>query len=275
MLKMYSSFVVIRVLGVGIAAGVCLFLWSAPTAALEGIAQSYKAADDVSPGALVSISPQDTASVELAARTNVNRLIGVVSGSPLIVLNATELSSVTVVTGGVTDVLVSDYNGQVKAGDKITASPIAGVGQKATESATIIGTARNDVTRQGGVTKTITDAGKTRTITINLVSVQVGVSSYAVPQQGSIVPDFVQDFANRVAGHEVPAIRVFIAMAIALLIFVGVIAVMHASVRSSIASIGRNPLSASSIRGSLFQVSFLVLVVVGLGSTIIYFLLKA
>lgn len=274
MYKTLSLLSITRALVLSIAIGIGAFCAGTSVNAFDGIAQNYKAPDTVSPGALVSISSRDMASVELATRNNENKLIGVASVSPLIVLNASGPSTTTVVTNGVTDVLVSDYNGRVQVGDKIAVSPIAGIGQRATGSATIIGTARNDISQRGGVTKTITDDnGKQRTVTINLVSIQVNVSAYVVPENYSLVPAPIQDAANKFAGHEVPAIRVFIALGIALLIFIGILVVMYAAVRSSITSIGRNPLAAVSIRRSLLQLCAIIPVVLGVSLTVIYFLL--
>ncbi len=68
-------------------------------------------------GALVSTLTDDAGAVELTTLVSSKRLAGVVSSDALIKLSQDQTSSVQVVTGGATLVLVSDINGGIRAGD--------------------------------------------------------------------------------------------------------------------------------------------------------------
>src|SRR5882757_8634946 len=111
--------------------------------AAGAISQGYKTkSTNISKGALLSLVSSSSTTVEPANSSNATNLLGVAADKPLIELSGSSESSTQVVVGGSTDVLVSTINGAVKAGDKITASPVSGIGMKAVEAAQVIGTAQ-------------------------------------------------------------------------------------------------------------------------------------
>jgi hypothetical protein len=255
-----------------IGAAMSMILATNSCQALSGVSQSYHTADtNVTAGALVSTSADDKGGVELSTNANRSQIVGIVSDEPLVSLDTGSSNTVDVIVNGRTQVFVSDYNGAVKVGDKITTSSVAGIGAKATGSTTIVGTAQSDSGR-GTVTKrTLTNTdGSQKTVNISLVDIQVAPATYAPPQKRSAVPAFSQDFANAIARRDVSPARVFIAMALTVLIFGSVIVVIYAAVKSSIISIGRNPLSAVSVQRSLLKICAIILVVIGLGTIVVY-----
>ena len=105
--------------------------WPAVAGASSSIAQGFKASGtDIVSGALVSLQSGSANTVELSTVGNQERLLGVAGSQSLI--EFANGSPVQVVTSGATATLVSDINGAIKSGDRITASPIIGVGMKAT-----------------------------------------------------------------------------------------------------------------------------------------------
>lgn len=243
----------------------------------SAIAQQFQTQDSgITPAALVGAVQDNTNSVELATTEHADRLIGVVSNEPLIELSNGG-SGVQVVTSGLTMALVSDLNGAVLSGDKIAVSPIEGVGMKATESATIVGTAQSDLSTAQAETRTITDkTGKEVTVEIGLVQMQVGVAYYtpaSAQEDSSFMPSFLQEVADNVAGRNVSPMRVLVAALVLLLLFVSVTVLLYSAVRSSIISIGRNPLSQGAVRKSLLQVGLTVVTVLLFGVAIIYLVL--
>lgn len=221
------------------------------------IAQGYSVEGDVTPGALVSLADQSkTGAVRLANRDTVDRLVGVVSKNPLVELSGTEKQTQVVISGTVL-ALVSDVNGDIKYGDKITASPISGVGMRATESGQVVGTASRDFSAAEEVREHSVedrDGGK-RTVKIGLLHVQVNVSYYQAPDEDkTILPLFLQQFVNTIAGRPVSLIRTIIALVLFITGFGGAAILLYSSVRSSIISIGRNPLSAPAVHRSIFEV---------------------
>jgi len=262
--------------GVFMAFAVMLSALPAAAQSNSSIAQQFQTNErDVTSAALVSMQKGSSSTLELATSDHPERLTGVVSEKPLIELSNGG-SGVQVVTSGLTKALVSDINGKIVAGDKITISPIEGVGMKAIDNTTVVGTAQTGLSNTH--TKTIKDAsGKDVKVHIGLVPVQVSVSFYNVDKgtQSTLVPSFMQQLANDVAGRNVSPVRVLIAGLILLLLFICVTVLLYSAVRSSIISIGRNPLSEHAVRKSLLQVGMTVLAVLLFAVALIYIVLKA
>lgn len=242
----------------------------------SSISQGFQTKDgNISSAALVSIEKDNSNTIELSATSNKDRLVGVVGDKPLIELSG-GTSGVQVVTSGLTLALVSDINGKVVNGDKITASPIEGIGMKATESTMVVGTAQGDLSSVETETREITTRGGTKQkVHIGLLPVQVSVAYYTVPEGAgaSFVPSFLQELANSVSGQNVSPVRVLVAALILLLLFVSVTVLLYSAVRSSIISIGRNPLSESAVQKSLLQVGLTVAAVLVFATLVIYLVL--
>ncbi|HET9412064.1 MAG TPA: hypothetical protein VFO38_04410 [Candidatus Saccharimonadales bacterium] len=242
----------------------------------SSISQGFHTTDPaVAPGAMVSVKQGSTDNVELANQDNNERIIGVVGDKPLLSLSEGG-TSVQVVTSGITATFVSDINGDIKAGDKITASPIGGIGMKATSSTLVVGTAQEDLSSVKTSARQITDTkGQSHTVNVGVIPMQINVTFYAAPEDASaFLPKFLQDFANGLAGKEVSPVRVIIAAIIMLLAFMSIAVLMYASVKSSIISIGRNPLSEVSVRKSLLQIGIIVLSILLLALITIYLILS-
>lgn len=242
----------------------------------SSISQSFKTNNpNISAAAMVSLEKKGSNSIELAASTNKERLLGVVGDKPLIELSS-GISGVQVVTSGLTLTLVSDINGTVVNGDRITASPIEGIGMKLTQSSMIVGIAQGNLKDVSTEKRTITDKeGKKQTVHIGLLPVQIGVTYYPMPKSGTaaFVPSFLQDLADSLTGHSVSPLRVLVAALIMLLLFTSVSVLLYSAVKSSIISIGRNPLSETAVRKSLLEVGLTVGAVLLFASLAIYLVL--
>jgi len=237
--------------------GLVLIIVVAPVAAEadSAIAQGFNSKDsNITKASLVAITKDSTSAVELGSTDSTDRLVGVVSTRPLIQLS-NGASDVQVVTSGLTAALVSNINGDIINGDKITSSPIAGVGMKATTSTVVVGIAQGDFkASSNGEERTITDKnGKKQTVKIGQVPIQVGVAYYTIGTESgpSFVPDALQELANAIAGRNVSPVRVIVAGLIILLLFVSVTVTLYSAIRASLISIGRNPLSELAVRKSL------------------------
>jgi len=249
---------------------------SGAAANTSGISQGFHTNEtNLVMGALMSLDPNDKGSAILANTDRVTNLVGVVEDKSLLALS-NNTPEVQIAIGGTTDVLVSDINGTIHSGDRITASPIDGIGMKAITSTQVIGTAQDGFNLQNASTRTITDAaGAQHTVHIGLVSAQINVSYYTPQTDQSIVPPFLQQLANYLAGgRQVSIVRIIASIFVFLLAFVSITALLATSVRSSIISIGRNPLSEVAVRKGLFEVGLTSLGIL-LGSVaIIYLILR-
>lgn len=262
----------------GLAVAVFILILGMSSLSVQGassIAQGFKTDDPgIVSGALVSLKDKTANTVELSTAENVDRILGVAGEDSLIELT-NGVGTVKVVTTGEAAVLVSDINGEVRTGDKITASPIAGVGMRALTSTLVIGTAQANLSDAQTETRTITDKnGKKQTVNIGAVSVQVDKVFYEAPQdQNSFVPPVLQDFANNLAGRPVSPIRVMVAGFLIAFVFATVVVLLYSSIRSSIISIGRNPLSESAVHKSLLQVGITVFGVMAFTVIVVYLIL--
>jgi hypothetical protein len=258
--------------------GLLLLLLGVSTLHAEGassIAQGFQTTDpNIVSGALVSLKGHTPNTVELSTSTNVTQMIGVAGTKSLIELS-NGVSGVQIVTSGVTQALVSDINGTVNTGDKITASPIAGVGMRASASTLIMGTAQANMSSIKTETRTVTDKdGKKKDFKIGAIPIQVDKVFYDVPSaQNSFLPPALQGFANGVAGHEVSAVRVLVASLLILFLFATVAILVYSAIRSSIISIGRNPLSENAVRKSLLEVGLTVVGILAFTVIVIYLIL--
>lgn len=256
----FSRFVRIAWIFGGVA-GISIVLGSAvASAASAGISQSYNTSStNIAQGALLSLTSSNSSSVEPATTGNLVRLAGVAADKPLVELSKGGKSSVSVVVSGSAKALVSDINGDVKTGDKITVSPISGIGMKASDASEVIGTSQADFNSVTTTSQTVSGQdGKSQTVHIGLLPIAVSVAYYSTsPSKGtlsSFVPPFVQSLANHLTGRQVSPLRVLLGSLALLLGFITVISMLYASIRSGVTSIGRNPLAEKALRKGLVDV---------------------
>lgn len=133
-----------RYVGGLLSAAVLAVLFTGSLSAVPSLSEGYTTEDEVAVGGLVSLIEDSADTVVASNRDNVDNLLGiVVSGatSPLILGTGTS-GEVQVATSGSTSVLVSNINGEINQGDQITASPISGIGMRATSNSKVIGVAQ-------------------------------------------------------------------------------------------------------------------------------------
>jgi hypothetical protein len=242
--------------------------------ATASISQSYSTSDKLSLGSIVSLQNNSSDQVVAATSSNVDGLLGVVidAGSSPLSLSSDESNQVQIATSGTLQILVSDINGTIVRGDHITASPISGVGMKATDNVRIIGIAQGDLA--GGTQQSYTDkAGKKHSVILGEVPILVNVSYYFKEPVKTLVPPALQNIANALAGKTVSTLPIIISAAIFIITLIVVVSIIYAMIRSSIISVGRNPMSQSAIYRDIIQLSALVLVILAVAIITIYLVL--
>lgn len=232
---------------------------AASASSAGSISQSYQTrASGIVAGTLLSVASAGSQTVSPATSSG-GGLVGVAASQPLLELSNAGGTSVQVVVSGVTATLVSDVNGTVKAGDKIAASPLAGIGEKATGSSEVVGTAQADLSSVDTVTRTVTGThGSAVTVKVGLLPVAVNVAYYssgnAASAVSAFVPPFLQDLANAVTGRDISPIRVIAAFVTLLAGLILAAVMLTTSIRSEIISVGRNPLAHNVLLHSLIDV---------------------
>lgn len=259
-----------------IALIILCFTLSLSVQALTTISQGYATTDKLSLGSLVSLQ-KDTSDHVVAAHThNVDSLLGVVisSNSSLLALSGGQENQAQIGTSGTLQVLASTINGPIARGDHITASPISGVGMKATGNVRIIGIAQGDLTDTSGTKQSYKDRdGNEQTTVLGEIPVLVNVSYYFKEPDKTIVPSAIQNIANSLAGKPVSTLPIIISAAIFIVMLIVVVSIVYSMIHSSIISVGRNPMSQSAIYRDLIQLSGLVLVILAVGLIAIYMIL--
>jgi hypothetical protein len=89
------------------------------------------------------------------------------------------------------------------------------------------------------------------------------------------IPAPLKRFGQAVAGKNISALRIWAALAVFLIAAIIAVSVLAIGIRSSIISIGRNPLSKKTIMRGLLQVVIVAVLVFIAGTFAVYLLLKA
>lgn len=265
-----------QVRAMSFGAGLLVMLgFMVPTvAAVTSLSESYSSSDDLAIGSLVSVKDDQTDIVMASESSNVDNLLGVViaSGSSLLTLSNGKDDQVQVATSGTLPVIVSDINGEIVRGDHITAGPVKGVGMRATANVRVVGIAQGKMTNVREQKYKNSD-GVEQTMKLGEVPVLVNVAYYFKEPDKTVLPAAIQNVANSLAGREVGTVPILISGAIFLIMLIIVSSLVYSMIRSSIISVGRNPLSQSAIYRDLVQLSGLVLGILGVGLVSIYLVL--
>jgi hypothetical protein len=254
--------------------GIALVL-APSTRAITSISQSYLSKTALPIGSIVALKENSLDTVEAANTKNSDNIFGVTinSSGSLLTISGTTGTQVQVATSGTEGVLVSDINGPIKQGDALTASPIDGVGMLASDNIRIIGLAQQDM--KGGTKTTYkTKSGAQKSVNVAQIPVLVNVSYFFKQPDKTIIPQGIQNVANSLAGKKVDSLPILISSAIFVVMLIVVVSVVYSMIRSSIISVGRNPLSQSAVYRDLIQLSALVLVILAVGLAAIYFILS-
>lgn len=240
-----------RRIAVALAAGVVLFVG---VPAFASLSQGFATTAPIATGSLVALDSKSSGAVTVADLNNVGRLFGIVvpPSSASISLSGSGSGQVQVVTTGNAQALVTTAGGDIHVGDYITVSQVAGVGQKVgTASTRVIGTAAADFNGTGsGVTKrTIDDGSGKKEVAIGEIPVVIAISSYTATdgKQPYVIPNWLQNLSNTLAGKAVSPVRIIIAGLILMVAIISISVLLYSGVRNSIISIGRNPLSKGGV----------------------------
>ena len=265
-----------KILMVAVIAILGGFLVQTGASAITSISQGFLTTDDTPLGAIVSLQNNSTDYVSSATTKNANNILGVVisAGSSLLSLSDGRTNQIQVATSGVVQVLVSDINGSVSSGDSITASPINGVGMKATSNSKVVGIAQDSLSASHGSNESYTDdKGQKHAVLIGEVPVLVNPSYYYKQPEKTIIPSAIQNIANALAGKAVNSLPIIISIVIFIVTLIIVVSIIYSMIHSSIISVGRNPMSQAAIYRNMIQMSGLVIIILAVAVTSIYMVL--
>ncbi len=244
-----------------------------------GLSQAYKSSQSVTPGTLVSLDTSSSDAIVAASQDRTDALLGVVvkSDEALLTLSSGKADDVQVATSGVAMALVSNVNGDIKAGDKIAVSPITGVGAKAVLSGKVVGTAQTDFTASSADKREVEIASKTgppQKVLLGRIPILVNVSFYSAKTEDSLIPSSIQSIFDALARKQVSLVKIVLSILLLSLALVVVSVLIYSAARNSIISIGRNPLSQPAVRRSLFSVIFIAAAILLITLMAVYFIIS-
>ncbi len=251
---------------------------AAVTSAQSATSQGFIAKDSISEGALVSLSPSDYKTIEMASPSNRDNLLGVaIKQEQALVAFGDGKNQVQVVQTGQAPVQVSTANGDIKMNDYLSVSPISGVAMKGQTAGKVIGVAQQDFSSASKDTKQVTisdNQGVKKTVAVGLIVAQVTVRDWAPNgQPNSPILNGLRSFLGSAVGKPVSNTQALFSIGIIVLAILAAGTILYSSISSSIHSIGRNPLSKGIIRRSLFvMVGLAAVVLIGAGSAVILIL---
>ncbi len=224
------------------------------------ISRSYHIDGGPTKGSLVALDTSKSGTGHLANIANSSNLLGAVVGQndSLLAIDPSD-NTVQVAIGGEAPVLVSTINGDIKAGDLISVSPLIGLGMKAQPGLPVIGQAQMAFTAQsaGAATRQVTDrSGKTKSVQVGFVGVEIRVNNST---DGTASLNALQRVAQSLTGRVISTARILLSLVIAVITLVTLTILIYGAIFGSIISIGRNPLAKSDIIRSLRSVLLLAL----------------
>lgn len=262
-----------------VLAGVVLTALPA-VAAAQAVAQSYTAGQGVQQGMIVELANRTPPTVVPLTIEDARDLLGVVvpANDSSVALSNGSTNQVYVATTGTYNVLVSTQNGAIKTGDYITISSLAGIGAKADGSVPVVlgkALAGFDGSKNvSGTTSLSTSRGSTP-VAIGVIPVALSVAHNPLNvQQLSGVPGFLQRAGQTVADKPISPLRLYISLVVLGLTIIVVGIFLYGGIRSSMISIGRNPLARHAIVRGMLQVVMVGLIIFVIGLFAVYLILK-
>lgn len=255
-----------------------------PTHDISGaLVQGYNATPSVLPGMVVELMTKGSNIVAPLTEKDSDNMLGViVSGNGAVITLTPETNGTTqpvlVATSGSYPVLVSDQSGAIKTGDYIAMSSIAGIAMKASkDQQNVIGRAEADFNGKNALETTPIKFGSSQPVTVAIGSVPAQIRLAPNPQfhTATVLPGIVIKTVNDIAGKTVSMSQVYLSSAILFLTLFSTGMIYFTGVRSSIVSIGRNPLSKRSVFAGLLKVVVFGLIIFGIGVFASYLLLKS
>ncbi len=213
----------------------------------------------------------DTGLVTPTKPANADKALGVASQEESGVLTLSKAdSNVFVATSGTLPVFISDIAGPVNDGDYLSASEVPGVLKKATDADDyILGVARgkldtSDTAKARVLELTKTNGSKTN---ISLGLVTIDIKRFANP--GRAAKNIFQRIGEGLVRKPVAMIQIVLAGVFLIIAILSILVIMTTATRSSITSIGRNPLARSMIMKGLYQIIALssLILIVGIAGT--------
>jgi hypothetical protein len=259
-------------------------LASSPVTA-QAVTHAYNTDNPLQRGMIVRITEKDKNKVEPLTEQTSTKMEGVIvaaNDAPVTLSNAdTSKQQVFVANTGHYNVLVSNQDGPVAANDYLSISSLAGIAMKAdTKQSIVVGKALESFdgkTRVSSSTTVKDSTGRKVSVAIGLIAVDINISHNPLEKQTeSRIPGvaFLQSGAKAIVNKTVDPARLYLSLLLLIVAASIAGAIIYGGVRSSMVSIGRNPLAKTSIMRGLIQVVLVSIIIFIIGMIGVYLILK-
>lgn len=217
----------------------------------------------------------DNGGIKRAENAYSSQLFGVLNDNPVIVYRAIDDIEKPVARAGVAQVNVTNLNGPIKHGDYITSSPVAGKGQKSTQSGYTVGIALADFSGEQG--DKIEYEGTTYTSGQIPIALRIEFSEINNPRSIFRLFDFLNlaIFQNVQDPSRLSEVTKYLAALIILLASVIMAFMVFArTIPKSVEALGRNPLAKNLIQSSILISVVMTIVTCLIGVAAAYIILR-
>ncbi len=244
----------------------------------QDVTQGYASDMTLQNGLIVRLTAKDKAKVEPLDQAQETELFGVVvssSESP-VNLSDPETNQVFVATQGSYDVLVSDQNGEIRAGESIVISAVKGVGMKADQlHRVLVGKALENFDGKTDAESSV-KISDGRTVALGRIRVDISVKRNPAFSGDTIagVPHALSRLAYSVTDKPVTAFRIYAGLAVIFLCLLVAGAILYSGIHGGMSAVGRNPLARKAIMRNMVGTTIMALIVVSIGLFAVYLILK-
>lgn len=239
--------------------------------------EGFKAAATLPKGAVVSLTRTGSLEVEKTNINNDSLVVGVIVNATDSLLDVLPIGSqVQVASNGEVNILVSTVNGDIKAGQKLIASPLSGIAaadSPPSPGVRYIAVAETDFNDQSiGIKKAqVTQSdGKSKTVAIGSINAKMLLGNRT---PGVKSANTITSLGKQISGKSVSLLQVIVSSVIFITTLILCVFVLQSSIRGTFIALGRNPLSKDSLMNSLIKVFVLVILVFSGGVSIAYAIL--
>ena len=273
-----------RLLAAASSLGVVLFL-AGGAALAQAVTHAYKTDSPLQRGMIVRLSDKDNTKVEALKAAQIDKMEGVVvaaNDAPVTLSSDDQTAQqVFVATTGRYNVLVSNQNGPIKKDDYITISSLAGIGMKADgKQPRIAGKALSGFDGRSNVSSRMTvktSDNKEIPIALGLIALEISIGQNPIEDKPeSIIPglEFLHRAAGVIADKKVAPAQLYLSLVALIVTAIISGSILYAGVRTSMVAIGRNPLAKTSVMRNLLQVVITSIIILIIGITAVYLILK-
>ena len=249
--------------------------------AAQDFTQGYSTDETLLRGSVVGLNKEDNNKVETITSDRSADSFGVaVRSNDSAVTLTNDRTGVFIATTGRFEVLISDINGDINPGDYLAVSSIRGIAMKSdSQQSHVLGKAltasnlgdANNVLSQATV---VDDSGNEIEVAVGRVLADILIQENPDAANTGRAPQFLINISSQIAGKPVSALRIYAAIAIILVASAIAGSLLYSAVKSSIISIGRNPLSKRSVLAGLAQVVIISVIIFMSGLFAVYLILK-